>query len=437
MEVKATIINSPQSGKLEENSLIELFNSIRVSDIEPGINDFENGIKIDFYDSEENYYGEGDISEPESDLREYKANLYIFNDGNVFYVSKGNKFTVWPQFPFMPVVESDFSDVSEITDKLDEKLGKEIRIKKNIDKEETKPMLLDVFVKKYIEVANSVKTSLARRKANLLLYKVKESIKNKTYSEETFRFDPKTKMILPTNISKKDEQTSTMEKIEDKPFVPQLEWCRKAKYNVQIERACYKIDENHPLLEGFEEKTFDDGIYAVKSGTNELEQNSWTTNPDRPYVITGTVGERWPVKPSNISAYDVNEEDITIEPLTISTKDPSDQEFLVACHIPLDKKIKVISKWAYKDDGSIDESQVLVSNAEDSKISHADGDYIVAKHIDGMPEYMQLPEEQRNTKEAATLYSPRIINGSVMATTYDHAFTQEEIKNKYKTGLSI
>ena len=216
----------------------------------------------------------------------------------------------------------------------------------------------------------------------------------------------------------------------------ELEWCRKAKYNVQIELGCYEIDEEHPLLEGFEEVEFErDGEfkkYAVKSGTNDLEQNSWRTNPDRPYIITGTVGERWPVKPSNLTAYKVDPSEITVEPITISTKDPDDQEFLVACQIPLDQKIRVVTKWAFRSDGTIDESQIITSNMESSKVSHEDGDYIVAKHIEGAPEYMELPEQARNTKEAATLYSPRIINGSVMMTTYDHASTKEQITNKYK-----
>lgn len=216
----------------------------------------------------------------------------------------------------------------------------------------------------------------------------------------------------------------------------QLEWCRKAKYYVQIELGCYKIDEEHPLLEGFIEREFErDGKverYAVKEGENILEQNKWSTNPDRPYIITGTVGERWPVKPSNLSAYDVDVEEIGIEPITISTKDPDDQEFLVAYHIPLGQQITVVSKWAYRSDGTIDRSQVLTSNTEPAPVSHEDGDYIVAKYIPGIPQYAELPEGVRNTKEAAELYSPRIINGSVMRTTYDHAKSQKEITSKYQ-----
>ena len=214
--------------------------------------------------------------------------------------------------------------------------------------------------------------------------------------------------------------------------IEQKEWCRKAKYEVQIELGCYQIDEEHPLLPGFEEKEFDGVKYAIKSGTNDLEQNSWKTNPDRPYIITGTVGERWPVKPSNLSAYEVNSEDITISPLTISTKNPDDQEFMSCLRVPLKYTVKVVTKWAFKEDGSIDESQVLVTNSADSRIDHADGDYIVAKYIPGEPEYFELPEEVRNTKEMAAKYSPRVINGSVMETTYDHAASKYEILEKYK-----
>ena len=89
--------------------------------------------------------------------------------------------------------------------------------------------------------------------------------------------------------------------------------------------------------------------FAVKMGTNKLEQNTWPTSPARPYVVTGTVGERWPIKPSNLTAYDV-----------------------------------------------------------------------------------------RETKAMAKLYDPRVINGSIMQTTYDHAWTQDEIREKYgEIGLKL
>ena len=216
------------------------------------------------------------------------------------------------------------------------------------------------------------------------------------------------------------------------------EWCRKGLYEVQIELACYPITEGTPLATGFVEEEIDGVKYAVKEGVNILEKNNWKTRPERPFVITGTVGERWPVKLSNLEAYDVNIDDIGIEPITVSTKDPSDQEFMVAVHIPEGVEAKIVPKWAYnkdkegKYDGTIDGSQVMYANQEDTIVSHNGGDYVVAKHIDGKPEYWELPEEIRNTPEMAALYDPRIINGSIMETTYDHAPTKEEISSKHQ-----
>ena len=209
------------------------------------------------------------------------------------------------------------------------------------------------------------------------------------------------------------------------------EWCRKKIYEVEIELGCYKIDKEHPLLAGFVVAVYEGERYAAKLGINSLEKNKWITSPAKPYIITGTVGERWPVKERNLAAYDINKEDITTTPKKVSTKDPSDQEFLVGCRIPVDKQVVVIPSYAFREDGTIDESQVMTSNLPDSNVPHDNGDYVIAKHIEGKPEYMDLPEEVRNTKEIAELYDPRIVNGRVMERTYDHAKTKEEIKAKY------
>ena len=384
------------------------------------------------------------------------AEIYIFDTGEVFYVHRGYYVKDFTEYTGIKGFEFDTEPAIK---KLDERLGKEIVLEEV--PEEGKD-LFSKLGKKFVEKKNSQKQDLMDKKIKTILDSTHKDILSGNYTERHFlvpTLEPTLKAADAAgkgndvagksvdSIGKRTEEAgkpldvaSTI--VEQPTNTIDLEWCRKAKYQVQIELGCYKLDESHPLLPGFESKTFEqDGVavnYAVKSGTNELEGNSWTTNPDRPYILTGTVGERWPVKPSNLSAYEVNPEDIGVVPMPISTKDPSDQEFLVAAKIPLDKHIKIISKWAYKDDGTIDESQVLTTNLEDSKISHGEGDYIVAKHIDGEPEYMELPEEVRNTKEAATKYSPRIINGSVMETTYDHAKTQEEIKEKYKSsGLSM
>lgn len=225
-----------------------------------------------------------------------------------------------------------------------------------------------------------------------------------------------------------------------------FEWCRKGRYTVDIELGCYELADGEEPKEGFFEKKYlvkdESGAevekrFAVKSGKNILEQNTWTTRPEKPFIITGQVKERWTVKPTDLSSYEVEPSKIGIEPVKVSTKDPKDQPFLVAYHVPVGTKVEVYSKWAFKKDGTLDRSQILIANSEDSEVDHLDGDYIVAKHIDGLPEYMELPEEVRNTQETAEIYSPRVINGSVMAKTYDHDFTKIAIKRKHSKTLIL
>ena len=227
--------------------------------------------------------------------------------------------------------------------------------------------------------------------------------------------------------------------MEDNNLKNEFEWCRKGLYNVQIELGCYELKDGMQLKEGFEEKEFEkDGVltkYAVKSGFNVLEQNHWTASPNKPFIITGTVGERWPVKLSNLNAYDVDPIHIGIEPITVSTKDPSQQEFMIAYKIQEGNSAIVVPSWAFANDGSIDNTQIMQANSKDSLVPHNGGDYIVAKHIEGQPEYFELPEQIRNSVDAAKLYDPRIVNGSIMATTYDTAITKEEITSKYASKV--
>ena len=430
--MEAKIINTSKPGlRLSQGTLVEILQDFNKPDGWFDVQDFENGVKITFTDHNRFF---NDHTLEMTDDYSYESVLYLFNDGTIYYVDKGKKgesvVDEWAPVEEQKYERYDFEDVSSILDPLNAKLGIEYRMEKTFPTASIDP--IGDIINDAIIAANKNKAETLSKRRESLIGNIRRAISEGNYSETVYRFDTKTKQLVEEK-SLEEQETATQEK--------QSEWCRKAKYNVQIELGCYKIDEQHPLLEGFIEKEFErDGVmvkYAVKTGTNELEQNTWTTNPDRPFIITGTVGERWPVKPSNLTSYDVNIEDIGVNPITVSTKDPSDQEFLVATRIPLDEHIKVISKWAYRDDGTIDETQVLTSNSEDAKISHAEGDYIVAKHIDGRPEYMELSEEERNTKEAATIYSPRIINGSVMKTTYDHALTQEEILAKYEQSKSL
>ena len=214
-----------------------------------------------------------------------------------------------------------------------------------------------------------------------------------------------------------------------------LFWCRKAKYRVHIARGCYKIDAEHPLMPGFKKKEFlVDGKtekYAVKYGFNFLEQQDWETNPEKEFLVTGTVGEQWTVSREQLSAYDVNPDDIGIYQKEVWTKDPFNQEFLVTYQIPEGREETVVPNSAYRADGTIDETMVMHANSPNAKVAHNGGDFVIAKHIEGCPEYAQIPFEQR-TMQVAQTYHPRVVNGSVMSMTYDVAETQDKIIAKYR-----
>lgn len=340
------------------------------------------------------------------------AKVYFFNNGEIHFVMEALSSYNWLY------QERDDNAIEDLDFKMDfqyELLPEKMFIAELYEKTKPKNKKLMEKCKKQID---TLLTNAGKKK---LEFETKENIYRKRIMKENGIDDSLYLLseILPSGF----------------------EWCRKAKYDVQVELGCYKIDEEHPLIDGFVKKEFKvDGKtekYAVKEGFNILEQNSWITSPERPIVITGTVGEKWPVKPSNMSAYDVNIEDISLEPLTVSTKNPKDQEFLVAMMIPRYRQETVVPKWAFREDGTIDESQNMIANSPESKVNHRAGDYIVAKHISGEPEYMELSAEERNTKEVASLYDPRVISGEVMAKTYDHALTRLEIKNKYKKAKKL
>ena len=438
MKTNAIIYNMSRGENLSQKSLIELFKKMSGEEFQSKIGirtikDYEHGIKINLY-YYNNYFNDHTL-DMEWETEE-QAELYLFDNGEIFYVHKGQKsrdIEIGDDYPLL-YMTSDYPDVSDITDELDKKLGKEYTLRKIIkNKNSFVQLMSDIFINSNIEELNDKKEKIIKERRKKIIKMVKESIKEGTYKETVYNHNSKTNEYVMW--SEKDLPFKSIIKWLESGalLIPDFEWCRKGKYNVQIELGCYKIDEEHPLQEGFIEEEFDGVKYAIKKGFNILEQNNWETSPNRPYVITGTANERWSVKESNLSAYDVNIEDIGIEPVTVSTKDSKDQEFLVSCKIPSDIVLKVIPKWAYRADGTIDETQVMVANSATSKLPHESGDFVVAKHIDGEPEYMELSEDNRNTKEAASKYDPRVINCTIMERTYDHASTQDEIKNKYKS----
>ena len=210
-----------------------------------------------------------------------------------------------------------------------------------------------------------------------------------------------------------------------------FEWCRKKKYDVTIELGCYLITEDMPLLDGFLRKEFNGNNYAIKRGFNILEQYEWYTSPDVPYIVTGTVGERWIISDDELKTYDVDPSSIGVNPIRVSTVNPDNQEFLRAYKIDESiKNITVAPFSAFSNEG-INPKQVYVANSEMSKAPHNGGDYVITKYVPGQPDYMEYPADQRNSRYAAKLYEPRIVNGSIMEETYDHAENHEDIINKY------
>lgn len=209
-----------------------------------------------------------------------------------------------------------------------------------------------------------------------------------------------------------------------------LEYCRKSRYFVDIER---------PLL--------------GTKGKNILEGNKWQTTAQTPYVVTGTLGEKWVVNEENLKEYKINKDEIRIagEAIHTRTKNPEEQSFMVAKQIPVNNKdFTVMPAYGFDDYGFEKKDAVLKANDPKSKVDHLQGDWCVAKDINDIDldklgdkarlfrdsngkllQYMELPEEVRNSRAAAMAYDPVIVNGSVMENTYDHAKTKDEILDLY------
>lgn len=209
---------------------------------------------------------------------------------------------------------------------------------------------------------------------------------------------------------------------------------RPTIYQVGINLGCFPVPENTTYVPGYAVKRFTvdgkDGKYAVQCGFNVLERESWEADPSHPYVITGTVGETW--VSGNIAKYAIAPAQVDVSMQMVSTKDPSSQAFLSAVQIPVGTSMRVAVSSSFDASGNLSEDKMLRANDPDSEVSHAEGDYLVFKDVEGKPSYLELSEADRNSLEVAREYSPRIVNGTVMARTYDVASTREEIEAKYR-----
>ena len=202
---------------------------------------------------------------------------------------------------------------------------------------------------------------------------------------------------------------------------------RKGKYSVHINIG---VEDGAVNMPGWKTIKDDGGCYSVAYGTNFMERCDWQADAKHPFVITGTVGEQWVT--SSISGYDIDPANVGVEPVEAFTKDPSSQPFLSAVCIPANVQFNVAVSSSFDANGKLDAAKMLRANDPDSAVPHAEGDYLVFKDVEGKPSYLELSEAERNSLAVAKEYSPRIVNGTVMARTYDVASTREEIEAKYR-----
>jgi hypothetical protein len=189
MEVKATIINMPESKmkttsyedwyerileswggkdyKLSRESLIEVLKGLNVN----SGNSCENGIVIPFIrtpeidDSDTGGYGETYDTTPSEE-----AKLYIFDDGEVCYVHEGFKSGVNACYSGVYDINGSEFDTSKVEEELDSKMGKKI----NLDK------------------LNPVSKKIVETRKKLLIDAIKKAVEKGAYTETVKGIDPLT-----------------------------------------------------------------------------------------------------------------------------------------------------------------------------------------------------------------------------------------------------
>jgi hypothetical protein len=192
MEVKATIVNMPESKmktatyddwyekileswggtdyQLSRESLIEELKGLNVN----SGHSCENGIVIPFIrmpeidDSDIGGYGETYDTTPTE-----KAKLYIFDDGEVCYVHEGYKSGVNACYSGVyDIFDSEF-DTSKVEEELDSKMGKKLDTEK----------------------LNPISKAIVEKRRKRLIEAVKKAIERGTYEETVKGFDPLTGTI--------------------------------------------------------------------------------------------------------------------------------------------------------------------------------------------------------------------------------------------------
>ena len=173
-KVKATLINVKSSETLKLDSLIPFFKDIRLGEKDQQfrfgdyfvgkITDHKNGIVIELF-SEDILYEDPYEEFPEHVTRE-KARLYIYDNGEVYFVSEGKDEKDYSDSDFK---DTDYEDVSLVTDRLDKKLGKEVKDKTIFGTDRREKLL---------------------ERRRLLGRMVKAAIDNIKYEEKSIEYDP-------------------------------------------------------------------------------------------------------------------------------------------------------------------------------------------------------------------------------------------------------
>ncbi len=201
MEVKATIINMPESKmqtmefedwyikKLQEWGGVnyKLNRETLVEDIEnlnnqSNVKVFEHGIVVPYV--REAMTGEDTRYDEEfNETPTESANMFIFDNGEVYYVHEGYNYS--SDLTNVPIKGQEF-DTSQITENIKSKLGKEYEI----ETKETESKGL------FSSIRENQKKNLVEKKKEAILSGIKNAIKEGKYVEETKAFDPETSTIV-------------------------------------------------------------------------------------------------------------------------------------------------------------------------------------------------------------------------------------------------
>ena len=174
--------------KLSRESIASLLEEVCDSEEKFNISDFENGIRIHFYrekmTDEDFYYGTEYDSTP-SEI----AELYIFDDGEVYYIHKGFYFSgLYEFYEYMArygvKLDSEGGyeySTSEITGELDEKLGSQFTQSEEKENDITS---------KIIKIKNEELKKKVEEKRKALLSAVSSALKVYKYSESKIVIEP-------------------------------------------------------------------------------------------------------------------------------------------------------------------------------------------------------------------------------------------------------